>query len=112
MDKLDKYRNLVVQMLENHYRPVAVTDEIEMQILIDRQHDHYQLLHVGWRDGEHPVYGCVVHVDIKNGKIWIQRDFTEDGVALELMEAGVPKEDIVLAFQSPYKRQFTDFAVA
>ena len=112
MDKLERYRNLIEQILANHYRPEPANAEVEMQILLDRQHDHYQLLRVGWRDEEYPVYGCVVHIDIKNEKIWIQRDFTEEGVALELMEAGVPKEDIVLAFHSPYKRQFTDFAVA
>ncbi|HFA48964.1 MAG TPA: XisI protein, partial [Bacteroidetes bacterium] len=29
-----------------------------------------------------------------------------------LMEKGVPKEDIVLAFQSPFKRPYTGFATA
>jgi hypothetical protein len=29
-----------------------------------------------------------------------------------LLEAGVPKSDIVLAFHSPSKRKFTDFALA
>jgi hypothetical protein len=52
----------------------------------------------------------VIHVDIKDGKIWIQCDFTEEGVANELVELGVPKTDIVLGFRSPYVRQFTDFA--
>lgn len=44
-------------------------------------------------------------------KIWIQRDGTEMGIANELIAAGVSKEDIVLGFHAPYKRQFTDFAV-
>jgi hypothetical protein len=58
------------------------------------------------------VYGCVIHVDIKDGKIWIQRDRTEVGVANELVNAGFPKQDIVLAFKAPYKRKFTEFAVS
>ena len=33
-------------------------------------------------------------------------------MAQELVEAGVPKQDIVLAFHAPYKRKFTDFAVS
>ena len=48
---------------------------------------------------------------LKNGKIWIQHDGTEIGVANELVEWGVPKEDIVLAYHAPYKRQYTGFAV-
>ncbi|MDB9459416.1 element excision factor XisI family protein, partial [Dolichospermum circinale CS-545/17] len=41
-----------------------------------------------------------------------ERDGTEIGVANELVEAGVPKQDIVLAFKAPYKRKFTDFAAS
>ncbi len=55
------------------------------------------------------VYGTIIHVDIRDGKIWIQRDFTEEGVASELVDLGVPKTDIVLSFKPPYMRQITDF---
>ena len=64
---------------------------------------------MGW-ENEERAYGCVVHVDIKDRKIWIQRDLTEEGIANELVELGVPKTDIVLGFRSPYVRQFTGFA--
>ena len=40
-----------------------------------------------------------------------KRDGTEIGVANELVEAGVPKTDIVLAFYAPYRRPYTEFAV-
>ncbi len=56
-------------------------------------------------------YGCLMHIDIKNGKIWIQHHGTEVGDANELVELGVPKEDIVLAYHAPYQRQYTGFAV-
>lgn len=46
-----------------------------------------------------------------NGKLWIQHDGTEDGIANRLVELGVPKSDIVLAFHPPYKRPYTDFAI-
>jgi hypothetical protein len=52
-----------------------------------------------------------MHIDIKNGKIWIQHDGTEVGIATILLEEGVPKDDIVLAFHSPDMREFTEFAV-
>jgi XisI protein len=32
-------------------------------------------------------------------------------VANRLVEMGVPKQDIVLAFQSPFMRQLSEFAV-
>ncbi len=56
------------------------------------------------------VYGTIIHVDIRDRKIWIQRDFTEGGLASELIDLGVPKTDIVLGFKPPYMKQFTGFA--
>jgi hypothetical protein len=73
--------------------------------------DHYQLVHAGWHK-QHRKYGCLIHMDIKDGKIWVQHDGTESGVANELVELGVSKEDIVLAYHPPYKRAYTTFAVA
>ena len=55
--------------------------------------------------------GCLIHIDIRDRKLWIQYDGMETGVANDLIAAGVPKEDIVLAFHSEYMRQFTEFAV-
>jgi len=64
------------------------------------------------RENERRVHGCLVHIDIINGKLWIQRDGTERGIANDLVEAGVPKKQIVLGFRSPEIRQPTEFAVA
>jgi hypothetical protein len=53
----------------------------------------------------------LLHLDIKNGKIWIQYDGTEDGIAYELLKLGVPYQDIVLGFQPARVRSDTEFAV-
>jgi hypothetical protein len=42
----------------------------------------------------------------------VQRDGTEDGVTDELVQAGIPKEEIVLDFHEPSVRPYTGFAVA
>ncbi len=68
-------------------------------------------MNVGW-DGHRRVYGCVLHLDIKNRKIWIQQNMTEMRVAQELVDLGVAKEDIVLSFQVPEMREYTGYAVA
>jgi hypothetical protein len=65
---------------------------------------------VGWDNGRR-IYGCIMHFDIIDEKIWIQYNGTEVGVAEELLALGVPKEDIVLGYHSPYMRQFTEYAV-
>ncbi len=54
----------------------------------------------------------MIHIDIVDGKLWIQADNTDRAVASELVEAGVPKSDIVLAFRLPEVRKYTAYAVA
>lgn len=110
MDKLTRYRYYIHELLKEYgqYRPSY--GEVEVEQVIDSTHDHYQLLSVGWNEQER-IHGCVFHVDIKDNKIWIQHDGTEEGIANRLVELGVPKSDIVLAFHTPFRRQFTGFAV-
>ena len=66
---------------------------------------------MGWH-GKQRDFGVTVYLRIKQGKIWIEEDWTKQGIANELLEAGVPFEDIVLGFQHPSKRSLTEFAVA
>jgi hypothetical protein len=54
----------------------------------------------------------LVHLDIINGKVWIQRDNTEEGIGYELEAAGIPKSDIVPAFHPADVRPHTGYAVA
>jgi hypothetical protein len=110
MDRLDQYRAYIRQILEEYrqYRPSY--GEVELELIIDVAGDHYQLMSIGWQNGWR-IHGSVVHIDIRNGKIWIQHDGTAEGVTNRLVELGVPKSDIVIGFHSPFKRQFTEFAV-
>ena len=109
MERLD-YRELVKKIIHQHSIEQSEEDADKAQIVFDTERDRYLLLYVGWRDEER-LHGCPIHIDIQDGKIWIQRDFTEEGIANELTQMGVPKTDIVLGFRSPYVRQFTEFAV-
>jgi hypothetical protein len=108
---IEKYRQYIRQLLtERAQRSSSLqnTQEYEVQTIFDTDSDRYQLLYVGWR-GNKREFGCILHLDIKDGKIWIQHDGTEVGIANQLVEMGVPKHDIVLAFHEPDIRQFTDF---
>lgn len=111
MDKLDRYREIVVYLIEQYGKYTPANGVIKTEKIIDRESDHYEVLHVGWQ-GEHRVHGSAIHLDIIDGKVWIQYDGTNRPVADALLEAGVPREDIVLAFHPPEVRQFTDFAAA
>jgi hypothetical protein len=108
MDKLDRYRQIILDVIDEYasYRPIR--DEIKMFKVIDRESDHYELMRDGWWNSRR-YYGCVMHLNIKDGKIWILHDGTEDGVAHELVRRGVAKDDIVFAFHSPTLRHLVEF---
>jgi hypothetical protein len=111
MDSVEHYHRLIESILTDLAKVPYAHGDIELQTIFDRERGHYVLMLVG-RDGIRRVHGSLVHVDIKGGKLWVQRDGTEHGVARQLLEAGVPKEHIVLAFRSPEMRKATDFAIA
>ena len=105
MEKLAKYRQIVRELLISH----ATTNEpnIECQLIFDTEHDHYQILDLGWQ-GLNRIYACYIHLDIKDGKIWIQHNMTEADIGQELVEKGVPASDIILGLHPPYKRPFNE----
>jgi hypothetical protein len=85
--------------------------EVETFCVFDEQRDCYILMYAGWNNGKRHI-GMTLCLRLRNGKIWIEEDWTEDGIATQLVEAGVPKEEIVLAFNPPEMRHLTEFAVA
>lgn len=70
----------------------------------------FELLRFGW-EGHRRIHGTLFHLDIINGKVWIQYDGTDRPIAEELVRAGIPKEDIVLAEQPADIRPFTGYGV-
>lgn len=66
---------------------------------------------MGWKLDER-IKSTTIHVRIQNQKIWIEEDWTEDGVVTDWLEAGVPNGNIVLAFHPPHLRKYTEFAIA
>jgi hypothetical protein len=114
MDKVNHYQEIIKTVLKKHHwmSNSQTLEEYDDQIVMDDANGHYFLLGVGWQ-GSKRVHGISVHIDLKDDKIWIQQDYTERGVASDLIEMGVPKSDIVLAFHAPYRRQFIEeFATA
>jgi hypothetical protein len=112
MDKMTKYRSLIKDLLIRHAEIVASQCREEMETLLsfDEERDQYLWLQVGWEPRR--VHGTTLHLRLKSDKIWIEQDWTENGIATNLLEAGVPNEDIVLAFHHPETRTFTEFVVA
>ena len=112
MDKLNFYRRTVQAALAAIAEIPYANPTIAHEAVFDTLNDRYLVMSVGWKEPTYRLHFCLVHVDIQDGKIWIQRDGTEDGIAYDLEDAGIPKADIVLAFHSESVRPYTGYAVA
>ncbi|MGB3755309.1 MAG: XisI protein [Rivularia sp. (in: cyanobacteria)] len=111
MDTLDNYRQIIQKVLTEYAQLPYAYGELERQLIIDQNANHYLLMTVGWENKQR-VHGCLIHINLVNNKIWIQRDGTETGIANELVNSGIPKNKIVLAFQPTDVRKYTEFAVS
>jgi XisI protein len=110
-NKLDRYRKLVKSLISNYANSDSSNDEVEVQLVLDTDRDHYQWMNVGWQ-GSDRIYCCMMHLDIKDGKIWLQQNLTDRDPAKELVNTGVPRGDIVLGLQMPSKRLYSDYGIA
>jgi XisI protein len=110
MDRLDHYRKSICKFL-NKYLEAWQEKDVETQLIIDSERDHYLLFRVGW-EGEKRINYPVFQFDIKNEKIWLQENNTDVEVDKELEEMGISKKEIVVGFHYPSMREYSDFATA
>jgi hypothetical protein len=101
----------IIQQVICEQAELHKSSSVSIETIFDTQRHHYLLVRVGWING-HWVYGCSIHLDWIDGKIYIQQNNTETSIADRLVELGVPKNHIVIGFHSPFKRQFTEYAVS
>lgn len=109
MDTLTEYRRIVRELIQKYAQFKPAGDDLQIEVVFDETNDHYELMYSGW-NGIYRIHGSVLHLDIRNGKVWIQHDGTEEGIAEELVKAGIPRDHIVLAFKHPKVRPHTDYA--
>ena len=109
MDTRLKYQEIIKTILQEHanYRN-TIPDGYHSQLLFDDERGGYLVLDIGWKEDNY-LHATPIHINLIGEKIWIQYDDTEEGVATDLLAAGVPKEDIVLGFRHPNVRKYTEF---
>ncbi len=110
MEPVSQYRQVITSVLRD-LADMRAHDQIETLALFDPLTDNYLVLDAGWH-GVQRIHQIMAHLRICNGNIWVEADNTDQELVQQLLNAGVAKEAIVLAFYSPQKRPFTEFAVA
>lgn len=111
MDRIKHFQEIIEQILTRYLEINYANAEIQNEPIFNREDGQYVIMSSGWQ-GARRIHSCLLHLKIQGGKIWIERDGTEHGIANDLVAAGVPRDAIVLGFYSRVARQHSDFAVA
>lgn len=109
MDKVSQYSTILRDLIVKYSQHKPSHGDIRDEVIIDEAQGHYELIQVGW-SGAYRVHGAVLHLDLRDGKVWVEHDGI--GIVPELVEAGIPKQDIILAFKHPDVRPHTGYGVA
>ena len=110
MEALSRYEEIIMSVLSD-LAEVCTRDGVEILPVFDTERYTYLVLNAGCEGGRR-IHHIIAHLRIHNGKIWVEADNTDFRIVQQLLDASVPKGSIVLAFHSPQKRPFTEFAVA
>ena len=111
VDKLAQYRRILQQVVEQHAQAPRRADQVPLVPICDTVHDNYLLMRIGW-DSVGRARNILFHFRLLDGKVWIEWDGIEHGIAYDLLEAGIPAEDIVLAFYGKQPLPLTQAAAA
>jgi len=111
VEMLNHWCDALEQILQQYADLPYRYGDVSTQLIVSRDRKNFLLLQEGWEQ-QHRVHGCLVHVELREDKFWIHYDGIEGGITDELVAAGVPKAQIVLAFHPPSVRPHTGYAVA
>jgi len=114
MDKIKNYQQIIKNGLTEYASFLMLPPPeppYEIALAFDDEHGQYILREVGWAKKTW-IRETPLHVTLRNNKIWIEEDWTEEGIATYFLDHGVPNDDIVLGFQPPYMRPYTEFAAS
>lgn len=102
----ETYRQIITDILSIHANTPEINPHIQTVTVFDFLHDRYQLLRIGWTKSQKRIFNPILHLDIIEGKVWIQENRTDIDIGEELSSRGIPKSDIVLGLHPPHLRLY------
>lgn len=93
----DTLREKVKQVISQYARLTPSHGQIRLDTVFDETQDRYALMQTGWNQGCR-VRGNLIYITVQNDRIYLEYDGMEQGITQDLLDLGVPSEQIVLAF--------------
>jgi hypothetical protein len=110
METLDPLHTAIRSVFAEWEQLPRIQSDWKIVSVQDPKHDRYTLQHVSFAKERYETR-LLAYLEIRDGKIWILTDNTEEGIASDLVTKGISKDQIVLGFYSRRMREVGDFAV-
>lgn len=112
MDKLKKYKKALTELfIAQSALHFSNASEVEQQLIINKDESQFLIMAVGWYEETYKHF-AVFHAQLKNEKIWIHQNNTDEDIGTILEKKGVPKLEMVIGFLTPFERELSDYAMA
>jgi hypothetical protein len=109
--KIAEYKRIVTAILLELAQSQTIGGEIQTLPVFDELRHHYQILDIGWDVSGRRVFQPIVHVDLIDGKVWIQENMTDSDIAEVFVMEGIERSCIVLGLYSRAHRELSRYAV-
>lgn len=111
MAKISNIQQLLLSELNKRAsRRAANMPMVQRRLIVDAEFRYFVLMAFGWVQSRY-VHQCLIHLELKDDKIWIHEDLTDPGIFEALRENGIPSHKIILGYVSELERSETVGAV-
>lgn len=100
MDKLAKYRKIIKKTVKKYGSFQSSVGDVETYAVCDESNDNYLVIDVGWLTFGRQ-HAMPIHIRIKDGKVLVEWDGTDQEIVQQLIDAGIDKNDVVWNFEKP-----------
>jgi XisI protein len=106
-----RYQNAIIEALQEVAARSGDSGKVRTVTVFDESSNQYQILDLGWDESGKRIFQPMIHLELLDGKVWIQENMTDLDVAKVLLEWGVEPSDIVLGMHSASLRRFSEYAI-
>ena len=93
------------QVVKRHARFQPANGQIETHAICDIENDDYMVVDSGWNEKGRWIYDVVLHFRLQDGIVHVERDNADAEVVRELLDSGIAKNDIILAYNAlPFQK--------
>ncbi len=108
-EKTERYRAIIIEILNSlaEWWNNAPGDT-KYKVIVDKDTGHLLMVSSGWYNDRFD-YSVSFHFEIRDGKIRILQNNTDESLSKEFWKQGIPIKDIIIAWHSDFVRNMEGY---